>query len=254
MVRNEKIAQIAVQAAVGEIAAKVPGGSTALAVVQAVFRNRTDKRAQELFAAIGERIGAEDWDAAVKKLQKNIGQAWFDESIEAGFRDIVECVTPEARRCIGFLVAEYLLREKKPDPTFRKVGWLLRESDSEALRTFSKICKMYIELINRAGDGLRVLVRTGRRSKEPVLFWLAVLKDDSTTLLGKHVPEPANLDESVRALVAHRIANSWSGFSSHTFEGKPILKFNPTDDDVFRLLDSCLRAWDQQEPDVSSTP
>jgi len=253
MGRNEKIAQIAVQAAVGEIAAKVPGGSTALAVVQAVFKNYTDRRAQELFASIGERIGAEDWDAAAKKLEKNIGQPWFDETIEAGFRDIIECVTPEARRCIGFLVAEYLVRERKPDPTFRKVGWLLRESDGEALRTFSEICEMYVELIDRAGAGLRVLVRTSRRSKEPALFWLAVLKDDSSTL-GRRIAEPANLEESVRALVAHRIANYWTGLSSRTFEGDPILKFNPTDDDVFRLLGSCLRAWDQQEPDVSSTP
>jgi|AntAceMinimDraft_16_1070373.scaffolds.fasta_scaffold06090_4 hypothetical protein len=253
MRRNEKIAHVAVQAAVREIAAKVPGASTALDIVQAVFKNCTDRRAQELFASIGERIGTEDWDAAAKTLEKNIGKPWFDETIDTGFRNIIECITPEARRCIGFLVAEYLVKERKPDATFRKVGWLLRESDAEALHTFLEICEIYVELIDRAGAGLRVLVRTTRRSKEPVLFWLAVLKDDSTTL-GRCIAEPANLEENVRALVAHRIANYWTGLSSHTFEGDPVIKFNPTDDDVLRLLGSCLRAWDQQKTHVSSTP
>ena len=253
MRRNEKIAPIAIQETVREIATKVPGGSTALAVVRAAFNNCNNRRAQELFASIGERIGAEDWDAAAKKLEKNIGKPWFDETIDTGFRNIIECVTPEARKCIGFLVAEYLFRESKPDPTFRKVGWLLRESDVEALRTFSEICEMYVELIARAGAGLRVLVRTSEHSNKPVLFWLAVFKDDSSTL-GKRIAKPANLEESARALVAHRIGDRWTGFSSHTFEGEPIIKFNPTDDDVFILLGNCLHAWDQQEPDVSSTP
>lgn len=251
MAESEKIRQVAVQAAIGEITARVPGGSTALAVVQAVFRNCTDKRAQELFAAIGERIRAEDWDAAVKKLEKNIGQPWFDETIERGFRDIIECVSSEARRCIGFLVSEYLGRQTKPDPTFRKVGWLLRESNEATLRTFSEICGMYAELTDAAETGLRVLVRASRRSREPGLFWMAVYKDDSS-VLGRRVTEPENLEECVRALVTHRIGNYWAGLSSHTFEGEPILRFNEADDSVFRLLGSCLRALNRQKADVSS--
>lgn len=134
MPEGREILEAGAQAALGELVGRVPCGSTALAVVQAVFAHCADRRARELFAAIAESTGVEDWGTAASTLTENIGKPWFDETLERGFRDIIESICPESRRCLGFLVAEFFEKQRPPDSRFRKVATLLRESTAAELR------------------------------------------------------------------------------------------------------------------------
>jgi hypothetical protein len=253
MAEGREILEAAAGAALGELAGRVPGGATALAVVQAVFAHCADRRARALFAAIAESIGAEDWAAAVGSLEEHIGKPWFDETLERGFRDIIESVCPESRRCLGFLVADFLTKQKSPDSRFRKVATLLRESTAAELRTFLTLCEMQGQMSDAVEGSLHVLVRGERRSEWSGRFWFAVLHGESSDL-GVRLAEPANLEECTRTIVAHRMGSNWSGLSSHTFEGDPVLRFNDEDRAVFQLLHTCLHALNHQGkgPDVGT--
>ncbi|MGD9676191.1 MAG: hypothetical protein AB7V19_05865 [Candidatus Bipolaricaulia bacterium] len=245
MAEGKEILEAAAGAALGELAGLAPGGSTALAVVQAVFAHCADRRARELFAAIAESIGAEDWTAAAGILGEHIGKPWFDETLERGFRDIIESVCPESRRCLGFLVADFFRKQKSPDSAFRKAATLLRESTAAELRTFLMLCEMQEQVPDPIEGDLCVLVRGERRSHWYGRFWFVVLRGE-TGDLGARVVEPANLEECTRTIVAHRIGSNWSGLGDHRFEGNPILRFNDEDRAVFRLLRTCLHALNHQ--------
>jgi len=245
MTEGREILEARAKAALGELGGVLPGGSTALTVVQAVFAHRADKRARELFAAIAESTGAEDWDTAASILRENIGKPWFDETLERGFRDIIEAICPEARRCLGYLVAEFFKEQKSPDSRFRKAAHLLRESTAAELRTFLIICGMHDRVSSPGQPGVQVLIRDGTRFGRSGFIWFAVLHKDDCDL-GDRVAAPENLEECNRSLITHRIGGDWTGLSDSRFDGDPYLRLNDEDKEVLRLLKTCLRALEQR--------
>jgi hypothetical protein len=246
MTEGRDILEVGAKGVLGELVGELPGGSTALAVVQAVFAKCADRRARDLFAAIAESIGVEDWDTAASILRENIGKPWFDETLERGFRDIIESICPESRRCLGFLVAEFLKEQKAPDSRFRKAATLLRESTAAELRTFLTICGMHERVSSPGKPGVHVLIRGGRRFGQLGFFWFAVLHKNECTL-GERVAEPENLEECKRSLVTHRIGGDWTGLSDSDFEGDPFLRLNDEDKEVLWLLSTCLRVLEQRD-------
>jgi len=246
------IMEVAAREAVGELIQKIPGASTFLSVVQEARRNYLEARATALLEAIAVRLGNGDLEAAARELQSNLGQPWFDEAIEAGFRTILDSVDPASWRCIGFLVAEYVTSKRKSDPTFRKVSSVLREADERALVTLKRICHAYVGLATACEDGCRVLVYNPERSgkPQPLSMWLAILKGDGSSILGSRLPRPANFEQCLRILVVARVGAPWEGLSASSFEGEPALRFDAADDDTVRLLHRCLQAIEAG----SSTP
>jgi hypothetical protein len=176
-VDKRSIPGTALIAGMNELVRKIPGGATTLTVVQEVFRRRAEQRATELFKAIGVATGAADAEEAATKLAENVEQPWFQEAIEAGFRELMNCTDPAARACIAILVAEYVIEREPPDLKFRRAGAVLREIAGTTLPTMLAIAGTYMQAIHGASEGVRVLIRPtlrpGATGSFCVAAWIA---------------------------------------------------------------------------------
>lgn len=241
MSKKNGMVRASVDAGLAELAGKVPGGSTALRVVQAVFHRRAEQRAQELFTRIAVETGAQDWDAAAELMGGHVGEPWFDEAVEAGFRDLMDCFDPVARKCIAVLVAEYVMGRKAPDVRFRRVGGVLRESDSNMLSTLVAIAGGYVEVLQQEPMGIRVLVRSTRRPNTPDEVWVFAFGGEQHAT-SQRFDLPQNLDECVSVLTGNGIGYGWTGLSSAQFGGDPLVRLADDDDQAMTLLHTCISA------------
>jgi len=96
-----------------------------------------------------------------------------------------------------------------------------------------------------------VLLRSIRRPTEAVQFWMAAFSPDSNKTSSRS-PLPSNFDECTRALASSGIGHYWTGLSSSSFEGDPILRFNPAEDEVMVTLWTCLKAWSRHREAFST--
>src|SRR5688572_1192601 len=127
VMKTKGLVRTTIDSGLAEVAGNiVPGGSTAIELLRGIFSRKARARAQELFEGIASALEAPNADAAASMLAEHAGEAWLDESVEAGFFELMECVDPVARRCIAFLVAEFVAQQRSPDVRFRRAGTLLR--------------------------------------------------------------------------------------------------------------------------------
>lgn len=272
------LAKSVLSSAAGELAAAVPGGSTALSVVQHIFTSRTKSRAEELFKAIGVHLGVDDWEQAAAQLSVHVGKPWFDEAIETGFLELMSATDADARVCIGALVAEYVVNKKSPDLKFKRVGALLRDADGKMLPTLWAMATSYMSILPKAGRGMRVLVRSIRRPETPEQYWIGMYppppsdatpvavpatmreseykRPQRSVIFSEHFPMVENFQECARALVGAGIGNLWSGLSDSALEGEPVIYWENDEDQVLALLTTCLQTWlaRKQQTSHSATP
>jgi hypothetical protein len=240
-----KIVKAAVEGAAEEAAGLVPGVSTAIKVVRAAFAKHAEARAEELFRCIGIHLGVGDPERAAEILEAKIGEDWFDEAIRQGFRDMMDCTDAEVRRCIGFLVAEYVVDGHPLDRKYRLVGGLFRRSDSTMLATLLSICDAYAGLLEMKPQGECVLIRGNRTPSGPT-FFMYDMRGKHRSTYAEGVPE--NFDVCADSLIGEGLGAQWTGSSSTTFGGDPVARFPLGEDSAMALLTRCLRAWKATRP------
>ncbi len=227
---------------------QVPGGNTAFDLVRKAISARAERRAIEIFTAIAVDLGVSDWEAAAQKMAEHSGKSWFDENIEAGFLELMDCMNEDARLCIGFLVSEYVINERSPNLNFRRVGSLLRDCDKSILSALKSISGQYVSVANRSRDGLRVLIQGRRGEAGSDSFRVCAYTDDEEEpLFSDRVTASGAFIEAVRLLKNNSFGNSWSGFSSDRFKGNPVLRFEIEEDARMRLLHRCAVSWSKLE-------
>jgi len=241
---KKRLSSIVITGAAQESLSTVPGGNTALNLIRAAINARAEQRATEIFTAIAVDLGASDWQAAARQMEEHSGKPWFDENIEAGFLELMDCKNFDARLCIGFLVSEHVINERRPDLNFKKVGSLLRECDTNILRALHSISEQYVNVANNERDGIRVLVRNIRRPDDSDTFWVCAFTygQDNPTFSDR-ASCPESFKDATRLMTNSNIGHPWTGMSSRKFEGNPVLEFQINEDESVRLLHRCLSAW-----------
>jgi len=240
------MATTALLAGATEILRKIPGAATTMTVVQEVFRRRAEQRALELFTAIGVATGAADPEEAAARLARDIDEPWCQEAIEAGFRELMNCTDSAIRRCLGFLVAEYVVMRRPPDLKFRRAGAVLQACAGDNLSTLLTVTNGYKDVVAGAGPGLRVLVRSTGRPDAAETFSVAAWTAPHGDVKGHmrasaEAPMAPDFEDCTRALVNGGVGRPWTGLSSAQFQGDPIIHFDAEDDAAMQLLDVCVR-------------
>lgn len=219
---------------------QVPGGSTGLTVIRQVFARRAASRAEELFRAIAVELGAEDWEAAANEIGKNVGEPWFDDAIETGFRELMDCLDAHARRAIAFLVAEHVIGKRAADLTLRRIGALLRDSDDTMLAVLRQLADAYASVANPEDDSLRVLIETRQSPKEN--FYMTAGNQATGVRTSARYDVSPHFQSCARALTGNGVGHFWQGMSSSTFDGEPVLYFHANEDQTLLTLRRCINA------------
>jgi hypothetical protein len=229
------------RSAASEIAGMVPGGSTAVTVLEVAFRRRNAAKAREFFERLAIATGASDADAAVNLVAKIVEHDWAAEAVERGYRAMMGALTDEARSCVAVLVAEYLVEKRPPDVAYQRVGALLADASRSALSTLATAASMAVVVIGQTGaEGrLRGFVRTARADADDV-YWATGLVSPGEWVRSYSAPSTPHLLPDLGLLSRHGLARDWSGLSSAALKGNPLIEFDSESDNAFRLLDRCL--------------
>lgn len=219
----------------------MPGGASALAVVQYVSQRRARRKAEEFFTRLAIATGSSNAQAVAEHVAKMLDDDAVVESVERGYRTMMNTLSEEARGCIAVLVSEYIFEKRAPDVAFSRVGALLADATARELRTLALVCALAVPIVEQTQleETTRVLV-TGHGPENRGQFWIMGWRGRNDWVRSEPVSGGPAFLSDVSALSRHGFAIDWTGLSDAAFQGNPITHFSREKDQAFRLLDRCL--------------
>lgn len=220
---------------------KLPGVSLALNVLQGAIRRRAAAKAEEFFTHLGVALGSGDADETARLVADQMDKPWIAESVDRGFRAMMNTVDDAIKPAIAALVAEYHFEKQTPDRDFQRVGALLSDCvrrDADLLKGF---CGCVSELAASDHQRERIFVH---RDNTPEVYLVVPGTGGEGWFTSKPFSGYGRGSGAVVSLLTRHGLGEVppGGLSMSNLGGEALLEFTNRSDRAYLVLGRCLSA------------
>jgi hypothetical protein len=218
---------------------EVPGASAIEAGLLEIIRQRNAKKAHEYLSNVAALVLDKQGEEAGPSIMKLMHEEWAAETVERGYRAILDAVVLEARMCITALVAEHLNANRSVDRIYRRAAILFSDCTCNELLALRALAETAIKVLAHVQRGGTASVEIPHQQQR--IFRVFAVAADSTKTL-----EPCDLPQGFTGAVRTLIR---AGFGSNppsgstmagVNSGNVVAIFAKGDEEGLQVLRSCL--------------